>query len=44
MFHALKYDLCSIFLERDKKAMQKELKKMGHMKVPQVFKKKIMST
>jgi hypothetical protein len=29
-----KYNLSSIFLESDIKAMQKVLKKMGHMKVP----------
>jgi hypothetical protein len=33
-----KYDLYSIFLERDIKAMQKR-KRMGHMKVPKNRKK-----
>jgi hypothetical protein len=34
-----KYDLSIVFLERDIKAMQKSIEKMGHMKVPKYRKK-----
>jgi hypothetical protein len=35
-----KYDLSSIFSKRDIKAMQKEKKRMGHMKVSKYRKKR----
>jgi hypothetical protein len=42
ILHVFKYDLSSLFIERDRKAMQKVLKKeknVGHMKVPKYRKK-----
>jgi hypothetical protein len=43
ILHVFKYDLSSLFIERDRKAMQKVLKKeknVGHMKVPKYRKKR----